>query len=371
MVACLEQLDCRLPHWSNPAYILNQLKALNLEGKLRMNVTVEDFGQTEDGKPVSLFKLVNSHGNEVRLTNFGAILVSVEVPDRNGQKANINLGYSSIDGYLTRHPYFGSTVGRFCNRIAEGKFELDGKSFNLAINNGPNHLHGGLVGFDRYVWQAETVGDGVKFSMVSPDGDEGYPGNLSVEAVYGWNDENELSYRFKATTDAPTVLNLTNHAYWNLGGVGSGNVLEHEVQLNCDQMLDVDETLIPTGTKSKVAGSIFDFASYRKLGEHIAELPDTKGYDHCFVVNGNAGELRLAGVARDPKSGRVMEVLTTQPGMQLYVGNHLDGDFEPHDGFCMETQHFPDSPNKPEFPTTRLNPGETFEEQTVHRFSVS
>ena len=336
-----------------------------------MTISVEDFGQTKSGENVSLFCLTNSHGNVIKLTNYGAILVSVEVPDTDGKRANVNLGYTSLSGYLERHPYFGSTVGRFCNRIANGRFKIDGQSYELAVNNGPNHLHGGLVGFDQYVWAAEQVDQGLKFSMVSPHGDEGYPGALSVEALYRWNDQNELSYSFKATTDAPTVLNLTNHAYWNLSGVDNGDVLEHEVMLNCDETLDVDDSLIPTGSTSPVAGSVFDFGSFRALGERINELPETKGYDHCYVVNGTAGELRLAGTARDPKSGRVMEVLTTQPGMQLYTGNHLDGEFVPHQGFCMETQHFPDSPNKPDFPTTRLNPGEIFVEQTVHRFSVS
>lgn len=346
-------------------------ESFGLDGIKSMKISVEDFGQTEAGEKVQLYSLVNSRGNEIKLTNYGAILVSVEVPDRDGNRANVNLGYSSIDGYLTRHPYFGSTVGRFCNRIAAGKFELDGQEYSLAINNGPNHLHGGIIGFDKYVWQAEPSEEGLKLTMVSPDGDEGFPGTLNVEALYSWSDDNELSYRFRAVTDASTVLNLTNHAYWNLGGVGSGNVLDHDVQINSEQTLDVDDSLIPTGKMLSVEGSIFDFRNSQKLGEHIADLPETKGYDHCFVVNGPAGEMRTAGSARDPKSGRTMEVLTTQPGMQLYVGNHLDGEFNPHDGFCMETQHFPDSPNKPEFPTTRLNPGEVFEEQTIHRFSVT
>jgi len=333
-----------------------------------------EFGRTPDGQVVTLFTLTNQRGYSIQLTDYGAILVSVNVPDRAGKVANINLGYTSLDGYLTRHPYFGSTVGRFCNRIAAGQFTLDGRTYKLAINNGPNHLHGGSVGFDKMIWCAtemnSPVAAGVQFHLRSNDGNEGYPGNLDVVAEYSWNDANELAFTFRATTDKPTIVNLTNHAYWNLGGVSSGAVLDHQLQLNCDRFLAVDETLIPTGEFTAVSGTPLDFQSLRRIGERIAQLPATKGYDHCFIVDGEAGSLRPAARAVDPASGRVMEVLTTQPGMQLYTGNHLELPFVQHAGFCLETQHYPDAPNHPSFPTTRLNPGEQFEQTTVHRFSV-
>jgi aldose 1-epimerase len=339
-----------------------------------MTIHRSEFGKTSDGQAVDLYTLTNARGNIVKLTNYGAIVTSVEVPDRDGKLENVNLNYPSLEGYLGRHPYFGSTVGRFCNRIAAGKFSLDGKSYTLVQNNGPNHLHGGTVGFDKLLWQAEEMQAdsvvGVRFTVTSPDGQEGYPGALTVVAEYTWNDANELAFTFKATTDQPTVINLTNHAYWNLAGAGSGDVLAQELKLNCAKSLAVDDTLIPTGEFLDVAGTPLDFRTFRKLGERIGMLPMTKGYDHCYVVNGEAGTLRTCAVAKDPKSGRVMEVLTTQPGVQLYTGNHLGGEYTQHAGFCLETQHYPDSPNQPGFPTTRLNPGETFEETTVHRFSV-
>lgn len=339
-----------------------------------MPIEVSEFGQA-DGQSVSLFSLVNQSGNRVQLTNYGAILVRVDVPDRNGERTNVNLGYSSLEPYLERHPYLGSTVGRYCNRIAAGQFSLDGKTYSLVINNGPNHLHGGTVGFDKTLWGAETLeneaGIGVRFSSVNPDGHEGYPGTLHIEAEYTWNDLNELTYRFRAVTDAPTVLNMTNHAYWNLAGENSGDILDQEVQVAARQFLAVDESLIPTGELRDVRGTPLDFSSFHKLGERIELLAATKGYDHCYVVDGTPGGLRTCAVARDPASGRSMEVKTTQPGMQLYTGNHLGGGYQPYSGFCFETQHFPDSPNQPAFPTTRLDPGETFLETTVHRFFVS
>ncbi len=332
------------------------------------------FGTTSDGRAVDLYTLTNSQGNVVKLTNYGAIITAVEIADRQGQRKNINLGFPNLEGYLARHPFFGATVGRFCNRIALGKFSLDGSTYSLVINNGPNHLHGGTVGFDKLLWSAEEFRSdsrvGVRFSVLSPDGQEGYPGNLKVIAEYSWSEANELAFTFRATTDRPTVINMTNHSYWNLAGAGQGDVLGHELQLHCDRYLAVDDSLIPTGELESVAGSALDFRERRLIGDRIQELSKTKGYDHCFVINGPAGELRVCGWARDAASGRVMEVLTTQPGVQLYTGNHLTGLYGQHSGFCLETQHYPDSPNKPQFPTTRLNPGETFEETTVYRFSI-
>lgn len=339
-----------------------------------MPIDSHAFGNA-DGQEVTLFELRNNAGHRVQLINYGAIIVSVEVPDRAGRLENVNLGYPEIGPYLERHPYLGSTVGRFCNRIAAGRFELDGHRYSLVVNNGPNHLHGGTIGFDKLLWQAHPsesdVECGVRFTLLSPDGQEGYPGNLTVEAEYKWNDAGELSYTFVATTDAPTVLNLTNHAYWNLSGANRGDVLDHELKLSCDRYLVVDDSLIPTGELASVVGTPLDFLDFRTLGERIEQLPSTKGYDHCYVVNGEAGrEPRRCGIVRDPSSGRVMEVLTTQPGVQLYTGNHLGGGYQPYSGFCLETQHFPDSPNKPQFPTSRLDPGQVFRETTVHRFSV-
>lgn len=345
-----------------------------------MKIDVADFGNTADGQKISLFTLTNASGNVLQLTNYGAIITKVEVPDRTGKKANVMLAFPKLEGYLERHPYFGATVGRYANRIAGGKFQIDGKTYTLVTNNAPNHLHGGTVGFDKKVWSAETKQTDkalvVTFRTTSADGEEGYPGLLDVTAEYTWSNDNELTFAFTATTDKSTVVNLTNHGYWNLNGAGSGNILDTELQLSCDKYLSVDDTLIPTGQLTSVEGTPLDFRQMHKLGERIDVLSQTKGYDHCFVVNGPAGTLRPAARAVDPRSGRVMEVFTTQPGVQLYTGNHLSGTpssggFGQHDGFCLETQHFPDSPNKPEFPTTLLKPGETYRETTMHKFSVA
>lgn len=360
-----------------PATAIGQVPPASASSPLKHNsMTTErtPFGTTPDGTAIDLFTLTNSAGNVVTLTNYGAILVSVEVPDRAGNKANVNLGFDNLQGYLGGHPHFGSTIGRFANRIAQGKFSLDGQTYTLAVNNGPNHLHGGKIGFDKQVWQAEEMqaadAVGVRFSLVSPDGQEGYPGTLSVVAEYTWNEQNELRSTFRATTDRATVVNLTNHAYWNLAGAGQGSVLQHVLQLNCDRYLAVDETLIPTGQIASVAGTPLDFREPQAIGQRIKDLPATKGYDHCYVVNGSAGTLRSCGKATDPDSGRSMEVLTTQPGVQLYTANHLGEPWGQHGAFCLETQHYPDAPNRPEFPTTRLNPGEQFEQTTINRFSV-
>jgi aldose 1-epimerase len=340
-----------------------------------MAIHSREFGKTQDGTIVTLFELTNQHGNIVRLTNYGAILTSVEVPDRQGRRANINLGFDNLDEYLRGHPYFGSTVGRFCNRIAGGKFALDGKTYSLAVNNGPNHLHGGIVGFDKRIWEAETIDSdsqqGVRFTLLSPDGEEGFPGNLQVVAEYSWNDANELSYAFRASTDQPTVLNLTNHAYWNLAGVEHASIGRHVLQLDCNQFLAVDDSLIPTGDFANVEGTPLDFRQPHAIGARLSELPATNGYDHCYVVLGTAGQLRRCAQVFEPSSGRSMEVLTTQPGVQLYTGNHLGGKFPAHSAFCLETQHFPDSPNKSQFPSTRLDPDQPFYEATVHRFSTT
>ncbi len=344
-----------------------------------MKLTTEPLGNTPDGQSAKLFTCTNDSGHVLKLSDYGAHIIAVEVPDRDGVLANVTLGFDSFDGYLLRHPYFGSTVGRFCNRIAGGKFTLDGTEYTLAINNGPNHLHGGLRGFDQYVWNVEeiTTNDevGIRFSRVSVDGEEGYPGNLSVSASYTLNQANEVSIEFTASTDATTPVNLTNHAYWNLAGAGSGDVLSHVVQFNADQYLAVDDSLIPTDQAS-VQGTPLDFVEAGQVGSRIDQLGDDPGgYDHCYVLRSQNGALSEAAHVSEPTSGRVMQVLTTQPGMQFYTGNFLDGSdacggFGKHAGLCLETQHYPDSPNRSDFPSAILRPGETFRQLTVHRFST-
>ncbi len=338
------------------------------------------FGKTAEGKEVKLFTCTNASGSILELTDYGASVVSVEVPDRDGKLANVNLGFDKLDGYLGQHPFFGATVGRFCNRIANGRFTLDGKEYQLATNNGPHHLHGGDKGFNRYVWTSEPIvgadGVGVRFTHTSPDGDENYPGTLRMTATYTLTNNNELRIELSAVTDKPTVLNLTNHNYWNLAGAGSGNILDHVLTLEADKYLPVDDTLIPTGELAPVKGTPFDFTKATAIGSRFDQLKgDPTGYDHCYVLRGQDGKLSLAARVKDPKSGRVMEVYTTQPGVQLYTGNFLDGSEsnggnKQHEGFCLETQHYPDSPNKPEFPTTVLRPGEEFRAVSVFRFST-
>ena len=346
-----------------------------------MNIQTNcDFGTTPDGQQVTTFRCENDSTNSITLMDYGAHLIGVEMPDRNGIRENVTLGFDSCDGYFQRHPYFGSTVGRFCNRIGNGKFTIDGKDYSLATNNGPNHLHGGVEGFDRYLWKAQKIESddevGIHFSRTSPDGEEGYPGNLSVDVLYSLNNRDELSIEFRATTDAPTHVNLTNHTYWNLGGRKRPSILQHQLTISSDKFVAVNENLIPTGEFTDVTETPFDFRTSRAIGERINEIKsDPVGYDHCYVVNRSAAGLAFAASVNDPESGRSMEVRTTQPGIQFYTGNFLDGSKEcggskKHSAFCLETQHYPDSPNQPTFPTTLLMPGETLIHKTVHRFSV-
>ena len=353
-------------------------------GAITMNsVQSKPFGKTKEGAEINVHTLINSRALKVRLIDYGATLISVETPDRGGKLSNITLGFPTLEGYLQRHPYFGSTVGRYGNRIAGGKFKLDGNECTLATNNGPNHLHGGLKGFDAVVWKAEPIKEpsavGVKFTYTSKDGEEGYPGNLDVTVTYTLTNNNELKIDYEAQTDKATVVNLTNHAYWNLAGAGSGDILKHELMVTADQYLPIDDTSIPTGKPAAVKGTPFDFTTARAIGERIGELKKephkTKGYDHCYVLRGQSGKLELAARAKDPASGRVMEIFTTEPGVQLYCGNFLgggagEGGYKQHDAFCLETQHYPDSPNQPQFPSTVLRPGETYRSTTVHKFSV-
>ena len=327
----------------------------------------------------------NTNGLKVKIINYGAIMTAVETPDRNGKIENITLYRDSLADYMEMKdgkpttPYFGATVGRYGNRIAKGRFTLDGKEYKLAVNNGPNALHGGLKGFDKVVWKAEPVEMpdtvGVAFTYTSPDGDEGYPGTLKVKVTYSLTDKDELKMDYEATTDKTTVLNLTNHAYWNLAGAGNGDILKHELMLNADRFLPVDSTLIPLGRLDPVKGTAMDFTAPKAIGKDMAQVEG--GYDHCYVLVRKDDGLSLAARVTEPTSGRVMEVYTTQPAVQFYGGNFLDGTitaggktYEKHYGLCLETQHYPDSPNQKDFPTTVLKPGETYKQSTVHKFSV-
>lgn len=338
-----------------------------------------DFGKTEDGTPVERFTLTNGRIT-ARIMTYGAIVTDLIVPDRDGKPGDVVLGFPTLDGYLKGHPFFGAIAGRYANRIAKGKFTLDGKDYTLARNNGPNTLHGGNKGFDKYVWKVEKSSDtSLTLSHVSPDGDEGYPGKLSVTVTYTVTKDDALRIDYKATTDKPTVVNLTNHSYFNLAGQGSGTIDDQEMQIEADSYTPVDETLIPTGKIAPVRGTPLDFTKPTRLGARYAELKgEPIGYDHNFVLRGHGELTALAARAYDPKSGRVMEVYTTQPGVQLYTGNFLDGKltgkdgavYKQHTGFCLETQHFPDSPNQPDFPSTVLRPGETFASTTIYKFST-
>jgi aldose 1-epimerase len=348
-------------------------------------VKKQPFG-TRDGRPVNLYTLTNAHGVEIRAMNYGGIITSIRVPDRKGQLADIVLGHDTLEGYIPNPPYLGAVVGRYANRIANGTFTLDGKTYTLPKNNGPNTLHGGVQRtFDKVVWDDEALKgkNGVAFTYLSKDGEEGFPGNLKIKVTYTLTDSNELVIEYEATTDKATVLNVSQHSYFNLAGEGTGDILGHEVMLNADRFTPVDSNLIPTGELRPVKGTPLDFMTPTKVGARIADnyeqLVLAKGYDHNFVVNrkGGAG-LALAARVYEPTSGRVLEVSTTQPGIQFYSGNFLDGTvtgkqghvYKRRYGFCLETQHFPDSPNHPSFPSTVLKPGETFRSKTVFRFSA-
>ncbi|MFP5209067.1 MAG: aldose epimerase family protein [Acidobacteriota bacterium] len=338
------------------------------------------WGHTEKGEAVPIYTLTSGK-IEVRVTAYGARLVSIKTPDRNGKVEDIVLGYDSLQDYLKPNPYFGAIVGRYGNRIGQGKFSIDGKHYQIPINNGPNALHGGPVGFDKHVWQSHEVPDGVEFTHVSPDGDMGFPGKLTAKVKYTLAG-NTLHIDYYATTDKPTILNLTNHAYFNLHGNDKGNVLDQEIELNADKYTPTDAGLIPTGKEDPVAGTPLDFRKLTPIGARINDnfeaLKYAGGYDQNFIVNGKPGTLRLAAIAEDPVSGRKMTVDTTQPGVQFYSGNFLDGTltgrhgikYQKHSAFCLETQHFPDSPNHPNFPSAALRPGETFHQTTTYTFST-
>jgi aldose 1-epimerase len=344
----------------------------------------EAFGTMPDGQPVERFRLTNASGMTVEAVNYGGIITSIRVPDQGGRMDDVVLGFDSLEGYLGEHPFFGAIIGRYGNRIANGVFTLDGETYTLAKNNGPNHLHGGEKGFDKVFWQAEPVAgqNAVAFSRTSPDGEEGYPGNLTVRVTYTLTDRNELVVEYHATTDKATPVNLTQHSYFNLAGHASGDILGHELMLNADRYTPVNDTLIPTGEVAPVEGTPFAFRMPTAIGARINEahpqITHGLGYDHNWVLNGAAGELRLAARVLEPSTGRTLEVATTEPGIQFYSGNFLDGSitgkggavYRHRTGFCLETQHFPDSPNQPAFPSTILRPGEEYRTRTVFTFGV-
>ena len=348
------------------------------------------FGETKAGEATEIYTLTNKNGLVAKVTTYGATLVELHLPDKDGNLVDVINGFDNVAGYEgDGNQYFGCTTGRVCNRIAKGKFTLDGEEYTLATNNDPNHLHGGGdKALSKQVWKAEPSADAqaVTFSLTSPDGEEGYPGNLSMKVTYTLTDENELSIDYEATTDKATPVNLTNHAYFNLGGAGSGTILSHELTLNADNYTATDDTLIPTGKIEPVTDTALDFRKAHVIGERIPDKEaketgdcetSTLGYDHNFVVNGEAGTMRLAARLKDPASGRVMEIHTDQPGIQFYSGNFLmeqegkGGKKYPFRGaLCLETQHFPDSVNHEDFPSTILKPGDTYSTTTVHRFSA-
>ena len=361
-------------------------EAVSQEAVAKPTIEREPFGTTPEGQAVELFTLTNANGVEVRFTNYGGIITSVKVPDREGKLEDVTLGFDSLENYLGDHPYFGSLIGRYGNRIAKGRFSLDGKEYKLATNNGPNHLHGGPKGFHKVVWNAEPFQNdssvGAVLTYTSPDGEEGYPGTLQTEVTYTLTNDNELAFEYQATTDKATPVNLTQHAYFNLAGDGERDILGHELTLNASRFTPVDSTLIPTGDIATVKNTPFDFTQPVAIGARIdqdnQQLKHGGGYDHNWVLDRQGDSLSLAARLYEPESGRVMEIFTTEPGIQFYSGNFLDGSitgkngnvYQHRYGLALETQHFPDSPNQPNFPSTIVRPGEQYRSKTVYKFSV-
>jgi aldose 1-epimerase len=354
----------------------------------KATLTRAPFGTAADGTAVELFTLANGRGMEVRTMPYGATIVSIRVPDRNGRAGDVVLGFDTYDEYITKKPpYFGAVVGRYGNRIAKGRFTLDGHTYQLATNNGPNHLHGGNKGFDKAIWHAEPFerdgGVGVVYTLTSHDGDEGYPGTLEAKVTYTVTPTNELTVDYEATTDKPTPVNLTQHTYFNLAGEGSGDILKHVLTIDADRFTPVDATLIPTGELAPVAGTPFDFRTPTAIGSRIGadnpQLKNAGGYDHNWVLNRAGAGVLHAVRLEDPASGRTLDVSTTEPGLQFYSGNFLDGTitgksghaYAKHAALCLETQHFPDSPNHPTFPTTIVKPGTPYTSHTVFAFGVT
>jgi len=347
----------------------------------------QPFGKTSDGQEVDLYTLTNKKGMEVAITNFGGIIVSLKAADRHGKLDDVVLGYDSLDGYLTNKAFFGALIGRYGNRIAHGKFSLNGSTYTLPKNDGDNTLHGGPEGFNKRVWTAKDVsgakGQALELTYLSKDGDEGFPGNVSAKVVYTLTDQNEVTIAYSATTDKETVLNLTNHSYFNLAGQGTGDILGHQLMIRGDHITAVDDTLIPTGELRPVKDTPFDFTHATAIGARInqddPQIKVGKGYDHNWVLNSHGAHSPvLAAEAYEPNSGRVLQVLTVEPGVQFYSGNFLDGTitgkggkvYKHRYGFCLETQHFPDSPNHPKFPSTTLKPGQTYSTITIFKFST-
>jgi aldose 1-epimerase len=352
-----------------------------------MRISKGPFGYSIEGEGIDLYTLANAHGMEANITNYGATLVSLKIPVFHGESVDVTLGYDSFKAYAHNTAYFGSTVGRYANRIAGGEFSLYGKRFHLVKNEGANHLHGGNRGFNKVIWQEESlignVGPSVVLTYLSKDGEEGYPGNLSVTVTYSLTDENELRIEYSAETDQPTVINLTHHSYFNLAGAGAGDILGHKLMIVADQFTPVDNRLIPTGELRSVRGTPQDFTQPAEIGARIEQDDEQlilgRGYDHNWVLNKEEGTLALAARVMESKSGRTLEVYTTEPGIQFYSGNFLEdritgknGQIYRHrGGFCLEAQHFPDTPNRPEFPSTVLEPGEEYKQTTIYRFSIT
>jgi aldose 1-epimerase len=365
------------------AAVLLAVGALTVHAATR--IVQANFGKTAEGTAVQIFTLTNASGMELKVTTYGGAVVSLKAPDRTGAKADVVLGFDSLEGYLNpKVPFFGALIGRYGNRIGHAKFTLDGKTYNLSVNDGENSLHGGAKGFDRCVWTPKALPDGgLQLTLLSKDGDQGYPGNLHVTVTYHLTDANEVRIQYTATTDKDTVLNLTNHTYFNLKGAGNGDILDHVMMLNASKFTPVDAGLIPTGELRPVAGTPFDFTKPAVIGSRInqddEQLKLAHGYDDNWLIDRKGAGLSLAARVVEPSTGRVMEVLTTEPGIQFYTGNFLDGTLVGKGGkaypqraaFCLETQHYPDSPNKPTFPSTELKPGQTYSTTTVYRFSTS
>ena len=355
------------------------LALMTIAADLQGQVTKQPFGKTPDGTPVDVYTLKDG-ALEARIITYGGIVISLKVPDKSGKSADVVLGYDSLDGYLAKGPYFGAIIGRYGNRIAGGKFALDGKTYSIPPNDGPNALHGGPRGFDKVVWKAKEIPHGIELSHVSPDGDQGFPGTLTALVRYTLSGK-DLKIEYSATTDKNTVLNLTNHSYFNLAGQGNGDILKHEVKLNAGRFTPVNDVLIPTGELATVDGTPFDFRKSTAVGARInddnEQLRRGKGYDHNWVLDSGGGKLAEAAEVYEPTTGRVMQVWTDQPGVQFYTGNFLDGTITGKDGkvyqqrsaLCLETQHFPDSPNHPNFPSTDLKPGQNYHTVTIYRFS--
>ena len=348
-----------------------------------VGITKAPFGKTEDGTPVEIYTLTNKHGMKVKIMTYGALVTEIHVPDRNGKFDDVALGFDNLDAYLKGHPYFGAIIGRVANRIAKGKFVLEGKAYNLATNNGPNSLHGGTKGFDKVVWKASTTpvasGVALNFTYVSKDGEEGYPGKLTASVTYTLTAQNELRIEYQAITDQATPVNLTNHSYFNLAGTKGVNIHDHLLEIMADHYTPVDDTLIPTGEIRSVQGTPLDFTKPTAIGARIGELKgEPGGYDHNYVLRKGGAALPLVARVQEPTTGRVLEMFTTEPGLQFYSGNFLDGTlkgkkgvtYQKHFGFCLEAQHFPDSVNKPNFPTVILRPGHTYTQTTVYKFTT-